>query len=204
MTPSQDENDWVARLSDEGPRRDAAIQELRSIILRGLSRSLNNKYGCPFDAEDVVQEALVKILSSLEQFQGRSRFTTWAMTVATRFGISALRRKHCRDVSLDSFQTGDPLAIDVADSQLASAGEEMLDQTAILKRLSDVIESSLTDRQKLAIRGSLEGLPVEEIARRTGSNRNAVYKLIHDARLKLRKGLEQAGVVAEDIQRAFP
>lgn len=68
---------------------------------------------------------------------------------------------------------------------------------------NELIETNLTDKQKLAVRGLLEGMPVEELARRTGSNRNAIYKLVHDARRKLREGFEQEGIVADDINTMF-
>ena len=73
----------------------------------------------------------------------------------------------------------------------------------MIQKLQELIESQLTDKQKLAVRGLLEGMPVEEVARRTGSNRNAIYKLVHDARSKLRAGFEQAGIVADDIKAIF-
>ena len=65
------------------------------------------RYGTGLQAEDVVQDALLKILNSLDQFEGRSRFTTWAMTIAMRVGLSELRRKHYADVSLDSMKSGE-------------------------------------------------------------------------------------------------
>ena len=37
----------------------------------------------------------------------------------------------------------------------------------------------------------------------TRSNRNALYKLTHDARKRLKRGLEMAGFTAEDIRAAF-
>ena len=48
-----------------------------------------------------------------------------------------------------------------------------------------------------------EGRGIREIARHLGSNRNAVYKLTHDARKRLKRGLEAAGFTAEDIGAAF-
>jgi len=65
--------------------------------------------------------------------------------------------------------------------------------------LQRMIDERLSSKQRMAIRGSLEGLPVEEIAARMASNRNAVYKLVHDARLKLRQAFEAYGFTAEDI-----
>lgn len=193
---------WIARLTSEGAEREEAIEELRELLVRGLSRSLNHRYGGGFQAEDVVQEAIMKILDSLQQFEGRARFTTWAMTVATRVGISALRRKHFQDVSLDAITAEDSLRMELAVDPLPTP-DSQFEHASVLATLRDLVDSVLSDRQKIAIRGQLEGIPIEEIARRTGSNRNAVYKLVHDARMKLRTGLEQAGVMAHDVEKLF-
>ncbi|MEW4489245.1 sigma-70 family RNA polymerase sigma factor [Thalassoglobus sp. JC818] len=202
MSAEPDRDEWVTRLRGDSDVRDAAIEELRGIILRGLSRSLNHRYGGCLQAEDVVQDALLKILDSLDRFEGRSRFTTWAMTVATRVGISELRRKHCQDVSLDSLKPEESMKIEVEDEEEASP-EQRMDRKFLTQKLKNLISSELSDKQKIAVRALLEGMPVEEIASRTGSNRNAVYKLIHDARLKLRDGFEQAGIVADDVTTIF-
>ena len=198
MTPQAERDNWLQRLSEDAADREHAIEELRNILIRGLSASLSTRYGGRLEPEDVVQEALMKILGSLDSFQGRSRFTTWAMTIATRVGISELRRKHYQDVSLDAITAGDNLSFELAvdDSSPASEQHEHGD---ILQLLHELIETELTERQRQAIRALLEGLPVEEFARHTGSNRNAVYKLIHDARTRLHAGFERAGVTSYDI-----
>jgi len=204
VAPVTSRDDWVERLkSDEEEIRDTALQDLRDLLIRGLSRSLNNHYGNrKFNPEDIVQDALIKILDKIDTFEGRSRFTTWAMTIATRVGISELRRRHCQDVSLEGIAAGDSLRIDLADTEQKTADQGM-DQQVILQKLSEMIESLLSEKQRLAIRGALEGLPVEVIAERTGSNRNAVYKLLHDARTKLKEGFQQSGIAAEDIKAIF-
>ena len=202
MTNASPEERWVQRLSSSNvDERDKALADLREVILRGLSHSLNRS--CRgFQIEDVVQEALLKIMKALDQFEGRSRFTTWAMTIATRVGLSELRRKQCKDISLEGITAGDSLKIDLAVAQ-DSGSENHLDQRAILSQLQELIDNVLTDKQRLAIRGLLEGLPVEEIAHRAGSNRNAVYKLVHDARSRLKEGFRTAGIEADDINSIF-
>ena len=192
------EGGWVERLRVDSPDRETAIGELREILVRGLTRSLSTKYGSGLQAEDVVQDALLKILDSLDSFQGRSRFTTWAMTIATRVGISELRRRHYKNVSLDAITSGEErtLEIAVADESDPGAG---LDRLKLVAKLKELVDSTLTEKQRIAIHASLEGLPVEEIARRTGSNRNAVYKLVHDARIRLRDGFTDAGISPEDV-----
>lgn len=192
---------WVERLKSTGTEQQLAIQELQSLLLRGLQASMKNRYGGKIQVEDVVQEALVKILNSLDKFEGRSQFTTWAMTIATRVAIAEMRRKHFQDVSLDSMRSGDNLKIEVA-SETPST-ENNVSREEMIRLLKQLIETELTDRQREAIQGALDGLPVEEIARRTQSNRNAVYKLIHDGRLRLRDGFANAGIIDDDIQALF-
>lgn len=190
------------RLRGEGPERDAAIAELREILVRGLSGPMARRYGGGLQAEDVVQEALLKILDSLDQFAGRSRFTTWAMTIATRVGISEMRRKHYQDVSLNSFSDDGSMSIELA-VDASERSDVQLDRQSMVETLQALIDTSLTEKQRVAIRAALEGIPVEVIAEKTQSNRNSVYKLVHDARAKLRKGLEEAGIAADDIGAAF-
>ena len=55
-------------------------RELQHPIYRLALRMLSD----PHDAEDATQEVLVRIVTNLGSFEGRSRFMTWAYTVATR------------------------------------------------------------------------------------------------------------------------
>ncbi|MEO1525324.1 MAG: sigma-70 family RNA polymerase sigma factor [Planctomycetota bacterium] len=192
---------WVARLTGTPEIRDAALDELREFLLRGLRKLMSSRYGGGYSAEDVVQVALVKIIDSLDQFAGRSRFTTWAMTVATRVGISEMRRKHYHDVSIESF-TSDGASFEVAAEVDVTASAE-LDRMSMVVKLQKLIDETLSEKQRFAIRASLAGLPVEVIAEKSGSNRNSVYKLVHDARVKLRSGLEANGISADTLAAVF-
>lgn len=193
-----DDDELYKRIQSEGASRDQAIAQLRSILLRGLSKSLNNRYGKPFNAEDIVQVALMKVLDSLDQYEGRSKFTTWAMTVATRIGISALRRKYHQDVSMEPFSSADGFTMNVAvnDEPSLSNSESRTKIFSVLQRL---IDTELTDKQRLATRAFLSDFATDEIAEQLQMNRNAVYKLIHDARQKLKDGFERAGLTSEEI-----
>ena len=192
-----EDDGWVERLRPENDEREAAIAELRAILLRGLSKSLNNRYGKPFSAEDIVQDALIRILESLDQFQGKSKFITWAMTIATRIGISSLRRKYHEDMSLDAFATEDGSRIEVARGENVFVNET--DKDELLNVLQRLIDDALTDKQRLVVRSFLAGYSTDGIAEQTGTNRNAIYKLLHDARLKLKTGFAEAGFSADDV-----
>ncbi len=202
LTHDTEHDPWLNRLNGPPDQRDPAIAELRDLLVRGLSRALAHRYGGISVIEDVAQQAIMKILESLDKFEGRSKFTTWAMSIAIRIGISELRRKRYKDVSLDAITERESGKIDIAiDPQISPVVG--MQQESVLQTLQALIDTDLTEKQKLAIRALLEGLPVEEIAARTHSNRNAIYQLVHDARMRLREGLERAGITAEDINAIF-
>ncbi len=194
-------DDWVERLKSDGDTRNEALEELRDILLRGLSAASRNRYDSKLQVEDVVQDALIKILEKVDTFEGRSKFTTWALTIAMRMAISEMRRKHFKDVSIEALTT-DSLRFDVPAEHEEAHGQDE-EKAVILRKLHDLIEADLTPRQREAVHSLLHGMPVEVFAEKTGSNRNAVYKLIHDARVKLRRGLETAGFLAEDVNSVF-
>ena len=194
---------WMRDLRACGPVQAEAITDLRGLLLRGLARSFQAR-GDLDQAflEDVVQQALVHILGHLEQFQGRSRFTTWAMAIAVRLAMSALRRTRWQDVSMESMTAPIERALALHRDDTTSPVQHA-EQHAIVETLRRLIDEALTDKQWMAMTAELGGMPLEEIARRMDSNVNAVYKLLHDARQRLKRGLETAGYTAEDVQSAF-
>lgn len=191
-------DNWLVRLTADSEQRESALVELREFLLRGVRKSLSHRYNGDVDLEDVVQQALVKILSSLGTFRGDSRFTTWAMSIAIRIGMNSLRRQYYRDISLESVNTDGSCLIEIPIMD-HTASDQLASRNSTLSLLQLLINTELTDRQRLAIRGTLDGLPIEEIASRLQSNRNAVYKLVHDARIRLRQGFESHGVTMEDV-----
>jgi len=69
--------------------------------------------------------------------------------------------------------------------------------------LRDAIAKHLTRKQRAAILAELSEVPFDQIAALLGTNRNAVYKLIHDARRALKQHLHNAGITAQEIRAAF-
>ena len=195
---------WLEAL--RGPGRDEALTDLQAILMRGLRYALPDHSGIGEAAlEDFVQDSMLKILASLDSFRGESRFTTWAQKIATRVALTELRRHRWRDVSLDSV-AGSPDA-DFIPKTLAdpSAGpEQQAMRDTLLETLRHLIAECLTDRQRLATTAVyLRGMPLEEVARRMGTNRNALYKLLHDARTRLRQGMIDKGLTAQDVLDAL-
>lgn len=193
---------WLADLRSHGAGQQAALVELRQALLRGLSKALSgsDRVDEAF-LEDVVQDALILILDRLAQFEGRSRFVTWATAIAIRKALGELRRRRWKDVSLDEVTAETGWAAEEGSGQPEQ--DSRWQHRSLVSKMYEVIGRDLTERQRAALLAELKGMPQEEIARHLGSNRNAIYKLTHDARKRLKQGLEAAGYGPEDVQSAF-
>jgi RNA polymerase sigma-70 factor (ECF subfamily) len=202
----QSNEQWIAVLSQPGPQRDEALADLRALLVRGLGYALSSYSDVDEAAlEDFAQDALLKILAGLDSFRGESHFTTWANKIAVRVAFTELRRHRWRDVSLDKIT--DSSETDFVPSMMVdpSAGpEQQAIQRTLLDTLQRVIAEELTDKQRQALVAvRIRGMPLEEVARRMGTNRNALYKLLHDARQRLKKQLIAEGLSPQDIPAAF-
>ena len=196
--------EWLAGL--RGPARDGALADLRAFLVRGLRYGLANRSDVDeANLEDFAQDALLKILDALDTFRGESKFTTWAQKIAIRVALTELRRKRWQDMSLDGII--DAQGLDFVPDMLVdtTAGpDQQAVQRQFLTTLRRLIATELTDKQRQALVAvRIHGMPLEEVARRMGSNRNAMYKLLHDARQRLKSKLEDEGLTAEEILAAF-
>ena len=193
---------WLADL--RGPNPDEALADLYDLLARGLRAGLG-RYGGGVDAnaEDFAQEGLIKITDNLDSFRGESRFTTWAQKIAMNVALTELKRRRWRDVSLqDLFARREAADGGPADTQLPP--EQLALQNTVLQELRRMVDEELTDRQREAVVAViLEEMPVSEVARRMGTNQNALYKLLHDARKKLKRRMEAAGLSPQEVLAVF-
>lgn len=190
---------WLEAL--RGPGRDEALQQLRTILVRGLQAVLAQRVPGRAEAlaEDFAQEALVKILESLDTFRSESRFTTWAQKIAVRIAFTELRRKRWQDVSLqDLTPEGGPTPLAFATAEPSPA--EMTNLRLLVEQIQQIMQETLSERQRTALTAvMIREMPLEEVARRMDTNRNALYKLLHDARKRIKKELEKRGISPEEI-----
>ena len=202
--------DWLADLRANSETRGKALEDLRAIIQRGLPYALS-RWLSPdqpqFSAlvEEVTQETLLRVLDQLDTFEGRSQFTTWVHKIAVRIALTELRRKRWRDSSLDELTENEDIPPPqglLADSQ---AGPDVSAERAdMLARVRRVIEEELTDRQREAlILLGVQDMPMEEAASKLRTNRNALYKLLHDARLRLRTRLAAEDISTHEVLSLF-
>jgi RNA polymerase sigma-70 factor, ECF subfamily len=193
---------WLAELG--GPNPDEALADLYDLLVRGL-RAAFGSYGSGVEANfgDFAQEALIRITGNLDSFRGESRFTTWAQKIAMNVALTELKRRRWRDVSLeDLFARREAADRGPADTQLTP--EQLAFQNMVLGELRRMADEELTDRQREAVVAViLEGMPISEVARRMDTNQNALYKLLHDARRKLKRRMEAAGLSPQEVLAAF-
>lgn len=192
------DTELFSAVSADGPERGPALAELRALLVRGASKALAGRYGKSVAVEDIVHDALIKILATLDQYQGSSAFTTWAMTIAIRVGISELRRKYHADQSLEAFHPDDFGRFEISVGNSATL-ESLQSRQELLHVLQELIDHHLTDKQRVVIRAYLSDYSTDGIADALGMKRNAVYKLLHDARMRLKDGLAAAGYGANDV-----
>ncbi len=198
--------EWLADL--DGPDSADAIADLRAILLRGLRAALASRIrrDLEFVIEDFVQDALLKVLDNLHTFRGESRFTTWAQKIAVHVAYTELRRRRWQDISLQEMIENQE-GIDFTPAILtdpAASPEKQVTQQTLLEFVQRMIDEELTERQRQAIVAvMLKGIPMAEVAERMGTNRNALYKLIYDARQRLQRSMIANGISPQEVLAAF-
>lgn len=192
--------DWITRLTAAGPVRDAAIAELHELMLRAAHRQVFlmpqaaqlGRARCDEIVHAAADEAAVSVLARLERFEGRSRFTTWAYKFAILQAAVEVRRSawRSREVDLDSIPT--PASAEITPEDHAEA-------SLLATAVQHSIGNHLTPHQRRVLVALLiEHVPIDVLAERLGSSRNALYKTLHDARTRLREDLVAQGLIEEN------
>ena len=196
--------EWLDDL--QGASQDAAVADLRALLLRGLRYGMASYGVTEADLEDFAQDAVLKVLDNLDTFRGEARFTTWAQKVAARVALSELRRRRWRDVSLQDLlaehENTDFTPAVLTDPQPDPSQTAL--QRMMMDRIQRMIAEELTDKQRQAMMAVMQGgMPLQEVAVRMGTNRNALYKLLHDARQRLQQRLLREGLTPDDVLAMF-
>lgn len=206
---------WVADLRGETDGQKSALEELRKRLQRSVYYYLSQDRSDLRDlapkelqamAGDMAQDAVLRVMANLDSFRGESRFTTWANKVAVRLAISTLRRARYKNFSLDDLTAdGDFLS---AQTNLISDApptpEHAAERDDVMRKIDEAMRAALTDRQYQALVAvALENVPMDIVAEQLGTNRNALYKLVHDARRKLKAHLESQGLSTGYMLRLF-
>jgi RNA polymerase sigma-70 factor (ECF subfamily) len=201
----EESRQWIERLRVGHPRRDEAVAKLHGLLLRvavhELSRrrsQLESVVGPEFEdlAQQAADDALMSIMNRLEDFRGLSRFTTWAY----KFAVFEVSSKVARHAWHRQAPSADGLTWERLPDRLSPRPGDRLEQREQLAALSEAI-GALTERQRqVFVAIALNDIPIDVLALQLGSNRNAIYKNLFDARRSLRQSLARAGhpVIEED------
>ncbi|WP_280484456.1 RNA polymerase sigma factor [Nocardia cyriacigeorgica] len=198
---------WLTDLTDDGPAGHHAIARLREVLLRATRhqiwrlRHLLTGAGAD-ELEDLAQhcadDAVIAVLRQLPTFQGRSRFTTWAYKFGVHHAGVAVRRQAWRHREI---LLPDALAT-TADS--SPTPEAVLDATELGRAVAAAIDRDLTPHQRrILLALVVEQVPIDVLAERLGSTRNALYKTLHDARRRLRTALIASGHLETRTDRSI-
>ena len=195
--------EWLRGLRSEGATRQDAVARLHALLLRAarfeVARrrpTLPHLRGDELEdiATEAADDALMSVLRRLDDFRGASRFTTWAFKFALLEAAVKLRKRawQGREVPLEPESWG----------LFSSAGLEPdaeAEQSELLETVQNAIVELLTPHQRrVLVALALNGVPIDVLAERLGTNRGALYKTLHDARRKLRKHLEERGLAVDN------
>src|SRR5215471_12496101 len=195
--------EWPHVLAGTGPRREEALVRLHGLLLRIARGEVARRgprlqlSGPELDdlAHQAADDALVAITSKLGQFRGESRFTTWAykfvmFEVSAKIGRHFWRHPSVRLDAEDWDRLPDRFGFDPAREA------EWRDLLAALHR---AVDQELTARQRrVFVALVLNAVPLDTLVIELGTNRNAIYKTLFDARRKLRAALAANGYIGDD------
>jgi RNA polymerase sigma-70 factor (ECF subfamily) len=204
--------EWLYDLSHEhGARYEESLEELRDYLLRAVLVYLRQHRGDLDDlaleeirqlAEDLAQDALLAIQEKLTSFRGDARFTTWAYRFVINRAISYLRRRTALSYEALTEQKS-AMLLELIDEGAVDPRVAALRRSVILQ-LRQIIDSELTERQRLALMAVyFDNRSITEVAEVMEMSPNALYKLLHDARKKIKQQLQRQRYSAGDILALF-
>jgi RNA polymerase sigma-70 factor (ECF subfamily) len=198
--PLDDESaHWVRTLGGAGPERDEAVKRLHALLVRAavteVARRRASAGGAAGDLDDLAtqaaNDALMAILSKLHTYRGDSRFTTWAYKFALLEAAAAMRKRpwHGRELPLEA--EGWARLPDGGQPSPAGSAEA----SELIDAIRDAIAEVLTPHQRgVLVALTLNDVPIDVLAERRGTTRNALYKTLHDSRRKLHARLAEDGL----------
>ena len=190
--------EWLTSL--RGARRDEAIGQLHDLLLRVARSEIRRRNtggqitGPELDdlAHQAAADAVLLITNRIDDFRGESRFTTWAykfvvFEVSTKLGRHFWKRHRAPSGAVDW---------DCLPDRLGTRPADAAELHELIAAVRAAAETCLTQRQREVFTSIvLEGIPLDALVTRLGTTRTAIYKVMFDARQKLRKELVHGGYI---------
>lgn len=186
-----DDDDALASKSRAG---DAlALAKLYQRHAPGLLRYLERRLGRRDDAEDILQDAFIRIFEGRGRYQGRGQFRAWLFTIATRLAWDRAREHRRHDEILQTQYASD------------TSGAARQPEVALGERTLARIEAVLNDLPRdyalafhLRVR---EGFSYAEIAAISGDPEGTLRSRVHHTLRRLREGLVPDGIPPDSKTR---
>jgi RNA polymerase sigma-70 factor (ECF subfamily) len=181
--------------------RDAASGD-RAAMERLLMRAQETAYrfsllvcGHPEDAEDVMQESLLKTYQHVNRISDPESFRTWLYTTV-RNACLMKRRRHVGEpatfVSLEQHEDGPARRSLGGLADHTRPADQRLIDNWMDGRLRDALKALPSSYRMIVVMREMEGLSTKEVAEITGFSEANVKTRLHRARLMLRRRLEAA------------
>jgi RNA polymerase sigma-70 factor (ECF subfamily) len=190
---------WIDGLRPGSADHDTTLDRLHTLLLRAAHAELSRRAprsriaGAEVDdlAHQCADDALVAILRRLPEFRGDSRFTTWAYKFAILEVSSKLGRHFWvtrADVPLDTEQW------ERLPARFGLSPESALEAADLLAGVRTAVDASLSPRQRdIFVALVVDGVPLDALAQKLTTDRNTIYKVMFDARRKIRAALVTKG-----------
>jgi RNA polymerase sigma factor (sigma-70 family) len=193
---------WLHALAATGAAREAACSELYPLLLRVAKSEarrrapLLNLDGPELEdiAHQAAADALIAVGERLDKFRGEARFTTWASKFVI-FDVATKMNRHYWHRHEVPYEQEDwskiALRFDFGPDEEAQVRE-------FAAAISSAVEENLSERQRIVFVATvLNGMPMDVLADQLGSSHNTLYKVLFDARKKLRAALVVGGYLPE-------
>jgi RNA polymerase sigma-70 factor, ECF subfamily len=168
-----------------------AFEQLVERYERRIFRLAQNITRNREDAEDVMQNALIKAFLNLPAFRGDSRFYTWLVRITVNEALMGMRRRRGNEVSMDDSTHVDGALIRDGIEDWGPNPEQHYSQHQLRTILGTTIRKlGPTDRMIFQLR-DVEGFSTQETAHALGFSSSAVKSRLQRARLRLRKSLNK-------------
>ena len=196
--------EWLGALASSGAQREAALARLHEMLLRVAQRECRRRgprlrvTGPELEdlAYQAAADALVAITRKLGQFRGESRFTTWAY----RFVILEVSDKIGRHFWRNPGVPLDAENWDKLPDRFGFEPAQVAEWRDLLAALRRAVDTELSPRQRqVFIAIVVNAVPLDALVIELGSNRGAIYKVMFDARRKLRAALAANGYMSHDM-----
>jgi RNA polymerase sigma-70 factor (ECF subfamily) len=149
-------------------------------------------------AHQAAADAVLAVIGKIGQFRGESRFTTWAYKFVI-FEVSAKIGRHFWRHPSVPLDAGD---WDRLPDRLGFGPAQEAEWRDLLAALRRAVDTELTPRQRqVFVAIVLDDIPLDALVAELASSRNAIYKMLFDARRKLRAALAANGYLGEEDLR---